>query len=263
MTQEESSDLDVGPDVSGPNPTLQIDGVGKIFPDGTEALTDISLSLNQGTFASIVGPSGCGKSTLLRIVAGLDQSTIGTCLVDRANLGYVFQEPTLLPWRTVRQNIELSFELGSKADSELNRKTLLVDEALELVRLEDFDHFYPRQLSGGMKMRVSIARALARRPPLLLFDEPFAALDEITREQLNEQTLRIYSDQGFTALFVTHSIAEAVFMSSQVHVMSARPGQIVDTVAVPFPYPRQPELRFDPAFTDLCAEISRSLREMA
>jgi NitT/TauT family transport system ATP-binding protein len=239
------------------SPVLQFDQVGKIFPDGTEALRDVSFAVDKGQFVTVVGPSGCGKSTLLRLASGLDESTSGRCVVDRSNIGYVFQDATLLPWRTVRHNVELFAELHEMTRADMERA---VTEVIELVGLSGFEQHYPRQLSGGMRMRVSLARSLVMEPPVFLFDEPFGALDEITRERLNEETLALFRREGFAGLFITHSIMEAVFMSTTVHVMSGRPGTIVASYDVPFDYPRDPELRFDPTFAELSGEINHALR---
>lgn len=239
------------------NGALSFDGIGMIFPDGTEALRDISFSIDKGEFITVVGPSGCGKSTLLRIASGLLDPTAGSVEVDRDRLGYVFQDATLLPWRTVRQNIELLAELH-KIDSAERRR--LSTAAIELVGLNGFEDHYPKSLSGGMKMRASLARTLTLKPPVFLFDEPFGAVDEITREHLNEETQRLFQSEGFAGLFITHSIREAVFMSTKVYVMSARPGRIVAEYDIPFGYPRQPELRFDPDFAKLNGEVSQALR---
>lgn len=237
--------------------TLSFDGVGKIFPDGTEALADVSFSVAPGEFVTVVGPSGCGKSTLLRIASGLDEATSGTCSVDRSNIGYVFQDATLLPWRTVQRNVDLFAELHDVPAAE---RDAVVAEAIELVGLSGFEKHHPRQLSGGMRMRVSLARSLVMKPPIFLFDEPFGALDEITRERLNEEAMSLFLRERFAGLFITHSISEAVFMSTRVHVMSARPGRIVATHDIPFEYPRSPDLRFDPRFAELCGELSHALR---
>ena len=237
--------------------SLRFDSVGKIFPDGTEALADVSFSVQPGEFVTVVGPSGCGKSTLLRIASGLDEATSGSCEVDRSNIGYVFQDATLLPWRTVKRNVDLFAELHDVPDAERSKT---VADAIELVGLAGFERHYPRQLSGGMRMRASLARSLVMKPPVFLFDEPFGALDEITRERLNEEALRLFAHEGFAGLFITHSISEAVFMSTKVHVMSARPGRIVASYDIPFDYPREPDLRFDPAFAELSGQISHSLR---
>lgn len=227
------------------------------FPDGTQALDEVTFDVDRGDFVTVVGPSGCGKSTLLRIASGLLRSTRGSVDVDPGGVGYVFQDPTLMPWRTVRRNVELLAELHHVDKAE---RTRIVTEILHLVGLDGFEDHYPTSLSGGMKMRVSLARSLVMKPPVLLFDEPFGALDEITREKLNEETLRLFSRESMACLFITHSISEAVFLSTRVHVMSSRPGRIVDTFDVPFPYPRTPELRFDPGFAHLAGRISQSLR---
>ena len=236
---------------------LAFDGIGMIFPDGTEALRDISFSLDRGEFVTVVGPSGCGKSTLLKIASGLLESTAGTVAVDRERIGYVFQDATLLHWRTVLRNVELFAELHDMPKQERTRVAM---EAIEMVGLKGFENHYPKSLSGGMKMRASLARTLTLQPPVFLFDEPFGAVDEITREHLNDETQRLFQTQGFAGLFITHSISEAVFMSTRVLVMSARPGRIVAEFEVPFDYPRKPELRFDPAFAELCGRVSSELR---
>ncbi len=238
-------------------PALSFRGVGKTFPDGTEALRDVSFDVRRGEFVTVVGPSGCGKSTLLRLASGLDDVTAGACDVDRSNIGYVFQDATLLPWRTVTRNVELIAELHGD-DKEARRERAA--EAIAKVGLAGFENHYPKQLSGGMKMRASLARSLVMSPPVFLFDEPFGALDEITREQMNSETLRLFQQEGFAGLFITHSIYEAVFMSTKVLVMSGRPGTIVGEFDVPFEYPRSPEIRFDPAFAELSGEVSHALR---
>ncbi|MCH2415767.1 MAG: ABC transporter ATP-binding protein [Acidimicrobiales bacterium] len=237
--------------------SLSFDDIGMIFPDGTEALQNISFDLSKGEFVTIVGPSGCGKSTLLKIASGLLEPTNGSVEVDRERLGYVFQDATLLPWRTVGKNIELLAELHG-IDSQERKQ--LVEESIELVNLEGFENHYPKSLSGGMKMRCSLARSLTLKPPLFLFDEPFGAVDEITREKLNEDTQLLFKQEGFAGLFITHSISEAVFMSTKVLVMSARPGRIVDEFNIPFEYPRKPDLRFNADFAELCGKVSVSLR---
>jgi NitT/TauT family transport system ATP-binding protein len=238
-------------------PALTFDGIGMTFPDGTRAIEEVSFSLAPREFVTIVGPSGCGKSTLLRIAAGLLEPSAGRVQIDRDHLGYVFQDPTLLPWRTVRQNVELLAELRGLGRQERAR---LAQEAIDMVGLTGFESHYPKSLSGGMRMRCSLARTLTLRPPLFLFDEPFGAVDEITREHLNEQTLALFQAEGFAGLFITHSIAEAAFMSTRVIVMSPRPGRIVAEFVVPFDYPRSAELRFDPDFALLSGDISKALR---
>ena len=243
--------------VSTGAPVLRFEHLSMVFPDGTEAIRDVSLTVGKGEFVTVVGPSGCGKSTLLKIASGLLRNTGGEVEVDRDRLGYVFQDATLLPWRTVQGNVELLAELHDIPQAERRR---LADEAIELVGLTGFEHHYPKSLSGGMKMRASLARTLTLKPPVFLFDEPFGAVDEITREYLNEETQRLFQLEGFAGLFITHSISEAVFMSTRVLVMSARPGRVVAEFEVPFDYPRAPDLRFDPAFAELCGEVSHALR---
>ncbi|MFZ8998182.1 MAG: ABC transporter ATP-binding protein [Ilumatobacteraceae bacterium] len=237
--------------------SLSFDRTGMIFPDGTEAVRDVSFTVRKGEFVTIVGPSGCGKSTLLKIASGLLEPTSGRVEVDRDRLGYVFQDATLLPWRTVRGNVELLAELHSVPKAE---RAELTAAAIELVGLNGFENHYPKSLSGGMKMRASLARTLTLKPPVFLFDEPFGAVDEITREHLNEETQRLFQLEGFAGLFITHSISEAVFMSTRVLVMSARPGRIVAEFDIPFGYPRSPDLRFDPEFARLSGEVSHALR---
>jgi NitT/TauT family transport system ATP-binding protein len=228
------------------------------FPDGTQALHDVSFTVSAGEFVTVVGPSGCGKSTLLRIASGLTPHSGGRVEVDRKRLGYVFQDATLLPWRNVRRNVELLAELEG---IDRSQRDALARQAIELVGLSGFEDKYPKQLSGGMRMRASLARALVLSPKVFLFDEPFGALDEITRERLNDELLRLFQHEGFAALFITHSIQEAVFLSTRVLVMSPRPGRIVGDFAVPFPYPRESELRYAPEFAELAGQVSLALRE--
>jgi len=237
--------------------SLSFEHIGMTFPDGTEAVRDVSFTISKGEFVTVVGPSGCGKSTLLKIASGLLEPTAGQVVVDRDRLGYVFQDATLLPWRTVKGNVELLAELHGIDEDERAR---VAEEAIQLVGLDGFQNHYPKSLSGGMKMRASLARTLTLRPPIFLFDEPFGAVDEITREHLNEETQQLFQREGFAGLFITHSISEAVFMSTRVLVMSARPGRIVAEFEVPFDYPRSPDLRFDPEFAKLSGEVSHELR---
>ena len=237
---------------------LAFDHVSMVFPDGTHAVDDVSLALRPREFVTIVGPSGCGTSTLLRIASGLEANTAGSVSVDRSDLGYVFQDPTLLPWRTVAKNVELLAELqGVPAP----KRREAVAATVELVGLRGFESKYPKQLSGGMRMRASLARSLVLRPKVFLFDEPFGALDEITRERLNAELLALFQHEGFAALFITHSIAEAVYLSTRVAVMSPRPGRIVAEFDVPFPYPRTHDLRYEPEFATLAGEVSHALRQ--
>jgi NitT/TauT family transport system ATP-binding protein len=238
-------------------PALRFSGVTKMFSGGTTALADANLQVLPGEFVSVVGPSGCGKSTLLRLASGLDDVTEGTVDVGAKQLGYVFQDATLLPWRTVYQNVALFAELEKMDKAERNRR---INEAIELVGLTGFEKHLPHQLSGGMRMRTSLARSLVLDPDVFLFDEPFGALDEITRERLNDELLRTFELRSFAALFITHSVAEAVFLSTRVAVMSGRPGRIIADIPVPFEYPRIPELRYTPEFAALCGEVSQHLR---
>jgi NitT/TauT family transport system ATP-binding protein len=236
---------------------LAFEEIGMVFPDGTEAIRDVSFSVARGEFVTVVGPSGCGKSTLLKIASGLLKNTSGSVTVDRERIGYVFQDATLLPWRTIQSNVELFAELHGIPKGERRR---LASDAIELVGLRGFEHHYPKSLSGGMKMRASLARTLTLSPPVFLFDEPFGAVDEITREHLNDETQQLFRREGFAGVFITHSISEAVFMSTRVLVMSNRPGRIVAEFAVPFEYPRSPDLRFEPEFALLSGEVSHALR---
>ena len=236
---------------------LRMTNISLTFADGTQALENLNLNIQSGEFVTIVGPSGCGKSTLLRLASGLLAQTQGLCEVDRTSLGYVFQDPTLLPWRTVRRNVELNAELaGMDKPSRLKA----ANAAIELVNLTGNEDKYPKQLSGGMKMRCSLARSLVLQPNLFLFDEPFAALDEITREHLNDELLHLFQNQNFASLFITHSIQEAVFLSTRVLVMSARPGRIIAEHAIDFPYPRHPDIRYQSDFAEICGKISADLK---
>ncbi|WP_420749044.1 ABC transporter ATP-binding protein [Rhodococcus sp. O3] len=235
---------------------LTFDGVVKRFPTGTTALDGIDLQVGRGDFVAVVGPSGCGKSTLLRMAAGLDTPTEGNVAVGTESVGFIFQEPTLLPWRTVRRNVELTAELGHMPKAE---RRVRADAAIAAVGLEDFADQLPRALSGGMKMRASLARSLALAPEVLLLDEPFGALDEMTRLDMQVELQRLYTGKTFTAMFITHSVSEAVFLADRVVVMTARPGRIAEIVDVDFPYPRRPELRYDPRYTEYVSRISASL----
>jgi NitT/TauT family transport system ATP-binding protein len=238
-------------------PILSFQSVGMTFNDGTVALEEASLQVERGELVSVVGPSGCGKSTLLRIASGLTKATAGSVEVGVDAPGYVFQDATLLPWRTVTHNVELLAELHGLPKAERAERARA---AIELVGLSGFERHHPIRLSGGMKMRVSLARSLTLNPELFFFDEPFGALDEITRERLNDELLRLYAERRFAGLFVTHSVAEAVYLSSRVIVMSARPGRIIGEVAVPLEYPRYPDLRFESAFVDAAHQVSTMLR---
>jgi NitT/TauT family transport system ATP-binding protein len=230
------------------------------FKDGTHALDGIDLGVAVGELVSLVGPSGCGKSTLLRLAAGFEVASRGAVTTKGEALGYVFQDATLLPWRSVLETVALPAELLGVAPDERRRRAR---DAIQRVGLTGFERHRPAQLSGGMRMRASIARALTMQPKMFLFDEPFGALDEITRERLNEELLAIFVAEPFAGLFVTHSVPESVFLSSRVVVMSARPGRIVADIAIPFPYPRAPELRYSAEFAKLAGRVSSALREVS
>ncbi|MBN9515808.1 MAG: ABC transporter ATP-binding protein [Alphaproteobacteria bacterium] len=234
--------------------------VSKDFANGVRALEGTSLDIEAGEFLSVLGPSGCGKSTLLRLIAGLAQPTTGT--IDwpsgKPDLGFVFQEPTLMPWTTAIANVALPLKLAGIARSERDARAA---EALSHVGLAGFEHSYPRELSGGMKMRVSIARALVTEPKLLLMDEPFAALDEITRRRLNTDLLDLWQRTRFTAVFVTHSVFESVFLSQRIAVMSARPGRVLSELAIPAAYPRTESFGTSAEYAALCRLASAQLSE--
>jgi NitT/TauT family transport system ATP-binding protein len=248
---------------------VSVKGVSKAFGKaGVTALEGIDLDVRSGDFVSLIGPSGCGKSTLLRIVGDIIEPTSGEVTVNgkparRARLdrdyGIVFQAPVLYDWRTVAKNIALPLEMQRWARS---RRSSRVQEMVRLVELEGFEKHYPWQLSGGMQQRVSIARALAFSPALLLMDEPFGALDEMTRERLNMELLRIWAETGSTVVFVTHSIAEAVFLSTRVAVMSPRPGRISAVVEIDLPQPRDAATREEPRFFELVTEVRELLHAM-
>jgi NitT/TauT family transport system ATP-binding protein len=252
--------------MTGRSAVVSLSGVTKVFAKGgVTALQDIDLDVEPGEFVSLIGPSGCGKSTLLRVIGDLTPPSSGEVLVNgkpapRARLdrdyGIVFQAAVLYDWRTVAKNIALPLEL-LKWDR--GKREARVAEMLELVELTAFDRHYPWQLSGGMQQRVSIARALSFSPALLLMDEPFGALDEMTRERLNLELLRIWAETGSTVVFVTHSISEAVFLSTRVVVMSPRPGQIAGVVAIDLPQPRGVRTREEPRFFELVTEVREML----
>lgn len=238
-------------------------GVGKVFPNGTLALKGLDLEVRQGEFLSLLGPSGCGKSTALRIVAGLSEPTQGqvewaaaSSHSRRGDIGFVFQEPTLMPWTTVFNNVRLPLRLAGVAADKARER---VNAALERVGLLNFSSVYPRELSGGMRMRVSIARALVTEPELLLMDEPFAALDEITRFKLNDDLLTMWRALGTTVVFVTHSVFESVYLSSRIAVMAARPGRIFTELAIDAPYPRGGDFRTSTEYVALCRRTSNAL----
>jgi NitT/TauT family transport system ATP-binding protein len=246
-------------------PLVELRDVTKRFGKGPLVLDGITLSAQPGEFISLIGPSGCGKSTLLRLLGGLAPITSGTLTIAQRRpehideLAMVFQDATLLPWLTVARNIELPLTLRGTPAAE---RASIRHRALELVRLADKARAYPRQLSGGQKMRVALARALSLSPHLLLLDEPFGALDEITREHLNEELLALHREQAWTAFFVTHSVAEAVFLSHRIFVFAANPGRIHAEITVDLPQPRTPETRLTPAYHTLVATVSRALRSV-
>ena len=265
-------------------PLIELSNVGKTFANGTHALTGMSLAIAEGEFVSLLGPSGCGKSTVLRMIAGLAAPSSGEILRPSAaagqgrgarDLGFVFQEPTLMPWATVFDNVLLPLKLQGEARARARvgaegarplveaSKQARVEEALALVGLEKFARSYPRELSGGMKMRVSIARALITRPRLLLMDEPFAALDEMTRMRLNDDLLRLWRTHALTIVFVTHSVYESVYLSSRVVVMAARPGRVVADEPIAAAYPRDEEFRLSPDYAAACRRISQALHGSA
>jgi NitT/TauT family transport system ATP-binding protein len=246
-------------------PIVELAGVDKRYGDGPAILDKVSFSARSGDFITLIGPSGCGKSTVLKLIAGLSPATSGRIVVDGAaagsaeKLAFVFQEPTLLPWLSVQRNVELPQRLngeGKEPRAESARRSLA------LVGLSDRTDYYPRQLSGGQKMRVSIARALTVSPRILLLDEPFGALDEMTRDHLNEELLAIRQQLAWTAFFVTHSVPEAVFLSNRILVMSANPGRIHEEIGVDLPYPRTEVTRESAPYQKLVAEVSGILRSV-
>lgn len=245
-------------------PAVEFAGVGKQFADGPVVLDHISISVSSGEFVSLIGPSGCGKSTLLRMAAGLTAPSTGTVRVagEQPSSGsqrtaFVFQEPTLLPWLSVQQNVELPLRLARVPAS---RRAELVRTALDRTHIGAQAAAFPRTLSGGQRMRASVARAVVGNPTLLLLDEPFGALDEMTRERLNEELLAIRDQDRWTALFVTHSVAEAVFLSTRVLILAAHPGRIVHDLPIDLPFPRTAETRLGPEYHQLVGQASRALR---
>jgi NitT/TauT family transport system ATP-binding protein len=246
-------------------PEIEIAGVTKQYGNAHTVLESINLVVAKQEFISIIGPSGCGKSTILKLIAGLANPTSGTIRVDgmtplnaRETISFVFQDATLLPWRTVKQNIGLGLELEHAPNT---RREKEIAALLELVGLKNVAKAYPRELSGGMKMRVSIARALATNPQLMLLDEPFAALDEMSRDRLNEEILRLRAEQNWTAVFVTHSVSEAVFLSDRIVVLAPSPGRIQAQFQVELPAPRTSAIRNSPQFDAIVARVSHTLRE--
>ncbi|MEJ8473168.1 ABC transporter ATP-binding protein [Roseibium algae] len=242
---------------------ISIKQISKTFSNGTVALREMSLDIRQGEFVSLLGPSGCGKSTVLRIVTSLTGPTTGrvewpmeTAAQDDHGLSFVFQEPTLMPWATVFGNVWLPLRLRGVTKRDAYDRVM---EALEMVGLAGFAESYPRELSGGMKMRVSIARALVTKPKVLLMDEPFAALDEITRFKLNNDLLHLWETFGWTVVFVTHSVFESVYLSNRIVVMASRPGRVVNDMRLDAPYPRGDEFRTSAEYGDYCRTVSEAL----
>jgi NitT/TauT family transport system ATP-binding protein len=245
----------------GATPLLRLTGVGKTFATGTVALDGLDLAIGEHELLSLLGPSGCGKSTALRLIAGLGAPTAGhiewPAGEGLGDVGFVFQEPTLMPWATVQDNVWLPLRLQGQSRRAAEERIMAT---LAMVGLEEFRDAYPRELSGGMKMRVSIARALVTRPKLLLMDEPFAALDEITRFKLNDDLLRLWATQRWTVVFVTHSVFESVYLSSRIVVMAARPGRAFAELSVDAPYPRDADFRTSPTYHRCCRAVSEELQ---
>ena len=240
-------------------PLVTLDRVAKTFDNGVAALAGLDLAVNEGELLSLLGPSGCGKSTALRLIAGLAEPTAGAVRWRdgaRPETGFVFQEPTLMPWASVEDNVWLPLRLRGVTKADAMRE---IASSLELVGLSRFAKAYPRELSGGMKMRVSIARALATRPSLLLLDEPFAALDEITRFRLNDDLLRLQRELKATVIFVTHSVFESVYLSSRIAVFGAHPGRVTEVLDVAEPYPRDASWRATGRFAEACRDASAAL----
>ena len=239
-------------------PLVSVRGVSKVFDNGVQALAGVSLDVAAGEFLGILGPSGCGKSTLLRLVAGLASPTAGTIGRESGDIGFVFQEPTLMPWATALANVALPLKLRGLGRGEREARAAV---ALDSVGLKGFERAFPRELSGGMKMRVSLARALVVEPRLLLMDEPFAALDEITRHRLNRDLLGLWQRSGVTVVFVTHSVFESVFLAQRIVVMASRPGRVSADFRVDQPYPRDEEFRTSAAYAEWCRRASKRLEQ--
>jgi NitT/TauT family transport system ATP-binding protein len=252
--------------VSADAPAIEILSAHKTYPNGTQALEPVDLSIREGEFVTLLGPSGCGKSTLLKMIAGLLEPSDGRILVYRKpvdaievtghKMSFVFQEATLMPWAKVMANVRLPLDLQDQTPADSDAK---VREVLKLVGLEKFETSLPRELSGGMQMRVSIARGLVTEPSVLLMDEPFGALDEITRNRLDADLLDLWQKKKLTVVFVTHSIYEAVYLSNRVIVMAARPGRVVDEVKIDEPYPRGNDFRVSTQFSQYAKRLQDSL----
>jgi NitT/TauT family transport system ATP-binding protein len=268
LTDLSTAELETAAPAAEPRAVVSLRHVSKIFSNGTLALSDMSLDVQQGEFLSLLGPSGCGKSTALRIIAGLGAPSSGTIQwpasrinsrgLPEGDVGFVFQEPTLMPWQTVFGNVYLPLRLKGVSRSAARPRIM---ETLDSVGLADFEKAYPRELSGGMKMRVSIARALVTGPKLLLMDEPFAALDEITRQKLNDDVLRLWRKSGITVIFVTHSVFESAFLSNRIVVMKARPGQVYADLPISTSAARDEDYRTSEEYRATTHEVSRALQE--
>lgn len=241
---------------------IALNRISKVYANGTVALQNMNLAIAPSQFISLVGPSGCGKSTVLRLVAGLGKMSSGTIewgmSQEARQLAYVFQDAALMPWANVTENVRLPLKLAGMPKQ---ATTARVQQVIELVGLRGFERSYPRELSGGMKMRVSIARALVTQPNVLLMDEPFGALDEITRSKLNSDLLNLWQQQRWTVMFVTHNIYEAVYLSNRVVVMSARPGRAIADMAIEAPYPRAEAFRTSSLYNKYCREVSERLAD--
>lgn len=237
---------------------VRLSHVGKVFDNGTEAIARMDLDVAEGEFVSLLGPSGCGKSTALRIIAGLLSPTTGSVSfpAGKPEVGFVFQEPTLMPWSSAHTNVRLPLDLKKIARNEAGERAA---EALSRVGLKGFENAFPRELSGGMRMRVSLARALVAEPKLLLMDEPFAALDELTRHALNDDLLKLWAEDGMTVIFVTHSVFESAFLSSRVVVMTPRPGRISEEITLSSPSGRDAHYRLTAEFSQSAATLSTAL----
>ncbi|MDB5649193.1 MAG: transporter ATP-binding protein [Hyphomicrobiales bacterium] len=243
-------------------PLVSLRGLAKSFANGTTALSGLDLDVRDGEFLSLLGPSGCGKSTALRLIANLSQPDGGT--IDwrdgkRPEIGFVFQDATLMPWASIFENVWLPLRLRGTSRADAGSR---IREVLDLVGLKEFEKAFPRELSGGMKMRVSIARALVLRPALLLMDEPFAALDEITRLKLNRDLLRLRAELGTTTVFVTHSVYESVYLSSRIAVFTQRPGRIATEIEIAYDGPRDEDFRVSPFYVEKCRATSRALEQV-
>jgi NitT/TauT family transport system ATP-binding protein len=266
MNDTESAAYTLPPQPRLTVPAVEVLSAEKTYPNGTQALLPVDLSIAEGEFVTLLGPSGCGKSTLLKMVAGMLEPTDGRLLVWRKpvaqidesgrRMAFVFQSPTLMPWASVRSNVRLPLDLAGVPRKEAEDR---VAEALELVGLDKFAGALPRALSGGMQMRVSIARGLVTQPDLLLMDEPFGALDEITRHKLDAELLELWQKKKLTVIFVTHSIHEAVFLSSRVVMMAARPGRVVEQFRIDEPYPRRADFMVSPQFSRYAKTLQDSL----